>query len=60
MSGKNMSVSPRPVQPFAIVIEAWRYWLTRLLSRKERVAMYAVRAWLLDQSAALRSSSAGS
>jgi LysR family transcriptional regulator of beta-lactamase len=52
--------SERLVQPFAIEVDAGRYWLTRLLSRKEGPAMQAFRRWLLDQSAAFRSSSDGS
>jgi len=34
------------VQPFAVEIAAGRYWLTRLLSRKEGAAMRAFRQWL--------------
>ncbi|GEM71683.1 LysR family transcriptional regulator [Sphingomonas aquatilis NBRC 16722] len=49
--------SERLIQPFAIEVDAGRYWLTRLLSRKESPAMQAFRRWLLDQSAAFRSSS---
>ena len=35
------------VQPFAIEIDAGRYWLTRLLSRKEGLAMKAFRQWVM-------------
>ncbi|MGX0583833.1 LysR family transcriptional regulator, regulator of gene expression of beta-lactamase [Sphingomonas sanguinis] len=37
----------RLVQPFAVEIDAGRYWLTRLLSRKEGLAMKAFRQWLM-------------
>lgn len=37
----------RLVQPFAVAIDAGRYWLTRLFSRKESDAMRAFRRWLL-------------
>lgn len=37
----------RLVQPFAIEIDAGRYWLTRLLSRKEGLAMKAFRQWVM-------------
>lgn len=36
----------RLVQPFAIEIDAGRYWLTRLLSRAESGAMRTFRDWL--------------
>lgn len=42
----------RLVQPFAITIDAGRYWLTRLMSRKESEAMQAFRKWLLGEIAA--------
>jgi len=38
--------SGRLVQPFALCIDAGRYWLTRLKSRAETVAMAAFRGWL--------------
>ena len=34
------------VQPFAVTIDAGRYWLTRLLSRPESEAMQSFRGWL--------------
>ena len=36
----------RLVQPFDIEVDAGRYWLTRLLSRKEGPAMSAFRNWI--------------
>lgn len=39
-------------QPFAITIDAGRYWLTRLISRPESDAMARFRAWLIDEIAA--------
>jgi len=39
----------RLVQPFDIGIDAGRYWLTRLLSRKESTAMLAFRNWLVAE-----------
>lgn len=39
----------RLVQPFAIEVDAGRYWLTRLLSRKSRAATRIFRDWLLDE-----------
>jgi LysR family transcriptional regulator of beta-lactamase len=36
----------RLVQPFAILLDAGRYWLTRLHSRAETQAMAAFRTWL--------------
>ena len=39
----------RLVQPFDVSIDAGRYWLTRLLSRKESDAMRAFRCWLLNE-----------
>ncbi|UKK85387.1 LysR family transcriptional regulator [Sphingopyxis sp. BSN-002] len=36
------------VQPFALEIDAGRYWLTRLMSRPESDAMARFRNWLLD------------
>ena len=38
-------------QPFAIEITTGSYWLTRLQSRVETVAMKAFKAWLLQVSA---------
>lgn len=37
------------VQPFAITIDAGRYWLTRLMSRGESDAMQRFREWLIDE-----------
>lgn len=34
------------VQPFAVTVDAGRYWLTRLLSRPESEAMQSFRSWL--------------
>lgn len=39
------------VQPFALAIDAGRYWLTRLMSRPESDAMLRFRAWLETESA---------
>ena len=39
----------RLVRPFDIAIDAGRYWLTRLMSRKESEAMRAFRQGLLDE-----------
>jgi len=39
----------RLVQPFGIEIDAGRYWLTRLLSRKEGPAMHSFRHWLITE-----------
>ena len=41
--------SERLVQPFDIAVDVGRYWLTRLLSRKETDAMRAFRCWLLNE-----------
>jgi LysR family transcriptional regulator of beta-lactamase len=38
--------SGRLAQPFALSVDAGRYWLTRLRSRPETAAMAAVRDWL--------------
>lgn len=43
--------SERLVQPFAITVDAGRYWLTHLLSRKRDPAMQAFRDWLLAEAA---------
>ncbi len=40
------------VQPFAITVDAGRYWLTRLMSRPESDAMARFRGWLTDEIAA--------
>ncbi|NIJ39341.1 LysR family transcriptional regulator of beta-lactamase [Sphingopyxis panaciterrae] len=40
------------VQPFAVTIDAGRYWLTRLLSRPESEAMGCFRRWLAAEIAA--------
>lgn len=37
------------VQPFDIVIDAGRYWLTRLMSRPESDAMRRFRAWIVGE-----------
>ena len=37
------------VQPFALGIDAGRYWLTRLMSRTENDAMRRFRTWLLGE-----------
>jgi len=37
------------VQPFAITIDAGRYWLTRLISRPESDAMARFRGWLVAE-----------
>ncbi|WP_267432707.1 LysR family transcriptional regulator [Sphingomonas sp. GM_Shp_1] len=47
MFGRELTTE-RLVQPFAIEIDAGRYWLTRLLSRKEGLAMKAFRQWLVE------------
>jgi LysR family transcriptional regulator of beta-lactamase len=39
----------RLVQPFDVTVDAGRYWLTRLFSRKESDAMRAFRKWLLNE-----------
>lgn len=41
----------RLVQPFPVTVDAGRYWLTHLLSRKPDPAMQAFRAWLLAEAA---------
>jgi LysR family transcriptional regulator of beta-lactamase len=41
----------RLVQPFEVTIDAGRYWLTRLFSRKENDAMRTFRRWLLKEAA---------
>ncbi len=38
-------------QPFPIMIDAGRYWLTRLLSRPESEAMRCFRGWIMQQAA---------
>lgn len=43
----------RLVQPFAVEIQLGRYWLTRLNSRRESVAMRAFAAWLAEAAAPL-------
>lgn len=40
------------VKPFAVEIDAGRYWLTRLMSRPENDAMRQFRLWLEDETAA--------
>ncbi len=37
------------VQPFALTIDAGRYWLTRLMTRTESEAMARFKAWLIDE-----------
>jgi LysR family transcriptional regulator of beta-lactamase len=60
MAGLGVALAPRTmfahdltaerlVQPFATEIDAGRYWLTRLVSRKPSPPMRAFRQWLLDQ-----------
>jgi len=60
MAGLGVALAPRAmflrelaaeqlVQPFAIEIDAGRYWLTHLLSRKPSPAMQAFRDWLLTE-----------
>lgn len=39
----------RLIAPFAIAIDAGRYWLTRLMSRKESQTMREFRQWLLEE-----------
>lgn len=39
----------RLVQPFNVTVDAGRYWLTRLFSRKESDAMRTFRNWLLNE-----------
>lgn len=41
--------SEQLVQPFAITIDAGRYWLTRPMSRPESDAMQRFRGWLVDK-----------
>ena len=43
--------SERLVRPFNVAIDAGRYWLTRLFSRKESDAMRSFRCWLLNEAA---------
>jgi LysR family transcriptional regulator of beta-lactamase len=45
-------IAERLVQPFDIAVDAGRYWLTRLLSRKESEAMRSFRHWLLREATA--------
>ncbi|NOW48712.1 LysR family transcriptional regulator of beta-lactamase [Novosphingobium sp. SG751A] len=45
-------IAERLVQPFDIAVDAGRYWLTRLLSRKESDAMRSFRQWLMREAAA--------
>jgi len=60
MTGLGIALAPRTmfaremaadrlVQPFAVEVDAGRYWLTRLLSRKNRAATRIFRDWLLDE-----------
>ena len=62
-SGQGVALAPpsmfahdlaaeRLVQPFAVEIDAGRYWLTRLMSRPESEAMRRFREWLLEGTAA--------
>ena len=59
-SGQGVALAPpsmfahdlaaeRLVQPFAVEIDAGRYWLTRLMSRPESDAMRQFREWLLEE-----------
>jgi len=41
----------RLVRPFAQEVDTGRYWLTRLLSRRESGAMRAFGAWLMEEAA---------
>ena len=41
----------RLIQPFDVMVDTGRYWLTRLFSRKESDAMRAFRYWLLSEAA---------
>lgn len=43
--------SEQLVQPFAIVIDAGRYWLTRLMSRSKTSVMQRFRNWLVAEMA---------
>lgn len=43
------------VQPFAVEIDAGRYWLTRLMSRPESDAMRRFRVWLTDETSKMTS-----
>ncbi len=45
--------SERLVQPFALSIDAGRYWLTRLRSRPQTPAMHTFHLWLATETAAL-------
>ncbi|WP_137898679.1 LysR family transcriptional regulator [Sphingomonas sp. 2SG] len=60
MAGLGVALAPRAmflrelaaeqlVQPFAIEIDAGRYWLTHLLSRKPSPTMRAFRDWLVTE-----------
>jgi LysR family transcriptional regulator of beta-lactamase len=51
--------SEQLVQPFPVEIDAGRYWLTRLISRRENAGMRHFRDWLMEEMAAasFRSSS---
>lgn len=62
MAGLGVALAPRAmflhdlaaerlVQPFAVAIDAGRYWLTSLVSRKSSPPMRAFRGWLLDEAA---------
>jgi LysR family transcriptional regulator of beta-lactamase len=51
MFGKELAAE-RLVAPFAVEVDAGRYWLTRLHSREESPAMRAFRDWLLNEAAA--------
>jgi LysR family transcriptional regulator of beta-lactamase len=41
-------IAERLIRPFPIEVDCGRYWLTRLLSRSETVAMLAFRSWLQE------------
>ncbi len=62
MAGLGVALAPRAmflrelaaeqlVQPFGLEIDAGRYWLTHLLSRKPGLAMAAFRQWLVAAAA---------
>lgn len=46
---KEALASTRLVQPFEVMIESGRYWLTRLLSRQPSPAMLAFEQWLIER-----------
>ncbi|MDB5687183.1 MAG: LysR family transcriptional regulator [Rhizorhabdus sp.] len=50
MFGRDIA-SGRLVRPFAPAVDTGRYWLTRLLSRRESTAMQVFRLWVMDEAA---------